>query len=240
MDGKLHAAPISPTPEFQVLDVGTGSGVWAMEFARSNPSSQVTGIDLSAIQSATSVPDNCQFQIANAEKDWNFPQSFDFIHSRLLLFGMHDWPAYFRRCLDHLKPGGWVEAQEVNYPLCCDDESAGSDSAVMRWGNLMHEAMAKGGVDPAPGDNFKRHMLNEGFTNVQGKLTTWACSPWPEDEYGKEIARLQRQNVLMALEGISTMVFMKYFGWTKQEVDALLEGVREDIGDLKKHVYVRV
>ena len=240
MHGKLHTAPIVPTPEFQVLDVGTGSGVWAMEFARNNPSTQVTGIDLSAIQPTTSVPDNCQFQIANAEKDWDFPNSFDFIHSRLLLLGMHDWLAYFRRCFNHQKPGGWVEAQEVNYPLCCDDGSAGSDSAVMRWGKLMYEAMAISGLDPAPGDNFKRHLSNEGFTNVNEKLTTWACSPWPEDENGKEIGSLQRRNILMMLEGVTTMVFMKSFGWTKQEVDALLEGVRKDLDDLGKHVYVRV
>ena len=240
MHGKLHAAPIISTPEFQVLDVGTGSGVWAMEFARSNPSTQVTGIDLSAIQSAISIPNNCHFQIANAEKDWNFPTAFDFIHSRLLLFGMHDWPAYFRRCFNHLKPGGWVEAQEVNYPLCCDNESERSGSAVMRWSRLMHEAMAKSGVDPAPGDNFKRHMSNAGFTNVHEKLTTWACSPWPEDEHQREIGRLQRQNTLMALEGVTTMVFTKSFEWTKQEVDSLLGEVRKDLDDLKQHVYVRV
>ena len=171
------------------------------------------------------MPGNCQFQIANAEKDWELPKSFDFIHSRLLLFGMHDWPAYFRRCFN---------------PLCCDDESAGSDSAVMRWSSLVHEAMAKGGVDPAPGDNFKSHMSKEGFTNVHEKITTWACSPWPVNEYQKAIGSLHRQNTLMALEGITTTVFMKFFGWTKQEVNVLLEGVRKDLDDLRKHVYVRV
>ena len=132
LHGKSHLAPIIPAPEFQVLDVGAGSGVWAMEFARNNPSTHVIGIDLSAIQPTNSLPANCHFQILNAENEWEFPKSFDFIHSRLLLFGMHDWPSYFRRCFSNLRPGGWVEAQEVNYPLYYDDGSAGPNSVLMR------------------------------------------------------------------------------------------------------------
>lgn len=240
MQGKSYIAPITPAPEFQVLDVGAGSGVWAMEFARNNPSTHVTGIDLSAIQPTNSVPANCHFQILNAEKDWDFRKSFDFIHSRLLLFGMHDWPRYFRRCFSNLRPGGWVEAQEVNYPLYCDDGSAGPNSALMRWSKVIREAMGKGGVDSAPGDHFKNYLSDEGFTNVQEKITNWPCSPWSKDEYGKELGRLQRQNMLMMLEGVSTMVLMKHLGWTKQEVEALLQEVRRDLDDLDKHVYIRV
>ena len=240
MYGKLHVAPIISDVEFQVLDVGTGSGVWAIDFAQSNPSGQITGIDLSAIQPTISVPANCQFQITNAEKDWDFPKPFDFIHPRLLLFGMHDWPSYFRRCFNHLKPNGWVEAQEVNYPLCCDDDSAGSDSALMRWSHLIHDTMVKGDIDPAPGDNFKRYLSDEGFINVQEKVMKWPCSPWAEDEDGKELGRLQRQNMLMMLEGVSTRLFMEHLGWTKQEVEALLQDVRKDFNDVGKHIYTRV
>jgi hypothetical protein len=31
LNGKLHLAPIGPTPE-NVLDIGTGTGIWAIEF----------------------------------------------------------------------------------------------------------------------------------------------------------------------------------------------------------------
>ena len=94
MRGRLYIAPIVPAPEFRVFDVGTGSGVWAIEFARNNPSTQVIGIDLSAIQPTSSVPTKCEFQIANAEKGWGFRQPFDFIHSRLLFATIPDWPSY--------------------------------------------------------------------------------------------------------------------------------------------------
>jgi ubiquinone/menaquinone biosynthesis C-methylase UbiE len=33
LSGKLHLAPIGPTPE-NVLDVGTGTGIWAIEFGK--------------------------------------------------------------------------------------------------------------------------------------------------------------------------------------------------------------
>lgn len=34
LDGKLFLAPIDPNPQ-QVLDVGTGTGIWAMYFSSS-------------------------------------------------------------------------------------------------------------------------------------------------------------------------------------------------------------
>ena len=33
-----------------IVDVGTGTGIWAMDFADAHPESQVLGIDLSPIQ----------------------------------------------------------------------------------------------------------------------------------------------------------------------------------------------
>lgn len=72
---------------------------------------------------------------------------------------MQDWSGYFRRSFENLKPGTWVEAQAFHFPLFCDDDSAGPASALMRWGHLVHEAMAKRGIDNALGVKPKHSLL---------------------------------------------------------------------------------
>lgn len=48
LSGKLYLAPIkSPS---RVLDLATGTGIWAIEFAQENTGSTVIGTDLSPIQ----------------------------------------------------------------------------------------------------------------------------------------------------------------------------------------------
>src|SRR5947209_1091117 len=59
LDGELFRAPITKNPQ-RVLDMGTGTGFWAMEFADQFPSAVVLGNDLSPIQPSW-VPPNCSF-----------------------------------------------------------------------------------------------------------------------------------------------------------------------------------
>jgi methylase of polypeptide subunit release factors len=47
-DGGLFLSPlVSPA---RVLDIGTGTGIWAIEFAKRYPHTQVIGTDLSLIR----------------------------------------------------------------------------------------------------------------------------------------------------------------------------------------------
>src|ERR1700743_1076748 len=48
-DNKSHLAPLGPNIQ-KALDVGTGTGIWAIDFADEFPSAQVIGTDLSPIQ----------------------------------------------------------------------------------------------------------------------------------------------------------------------------------------------
>lgn len=47
---KLHAAPVNTSKAHRVLDLGTGTGIWAIDYAHQNPSAKVIGLDLSPIQ----------------------------------------------------------------------------------------------------------------------------------------------------------------------------------------------
>lgn len=50
LHGKLFLAPIQAEQCHHVLDVGTGTGIWALDFADAYPNAEVSGVDLSPIQ----------------------------------------------------------------------------------------------------------------------------------------------------------------------------------------------
>ena len=64
------------------MDVGCGSGAWAIEVADDFPTANVIGIDLSPIQPAD-VPQNCEFIVADLNQGLNFDDdSMDLVQGR--------------------------------------------------------------------------------------------------------------------------------------------------------------
>lgn len=77
----------------KILDVATGTGVWALEMAQEFPNAEIHGVDLSPIylRSETStnkpIPPNCHFQLCNVLDGVPFPDNyFDFVYQRLLVY----------------------------------------------------------------------------------------------------------------------------------------------------------
>lgn len=60
VDGALYQAPLQKDSIKRCLDFGTGTGIWAIDFADEFPSCEVIGTDLSPIQ-PSSVPPNLSF-----------------------------------------------------------------------------------------------------------------------------------------------------------------------------------
>jgi SAM-dependent methyltransferase len=97
--GKLFLAPIGDNPQ-RVLDVGTGTGIWATDFADQYPSAEVIGFDLSPIQ-PTWVAPNVRFEVNDAcEAEWGYTtNSFDFVHARAMYGSIADWPEFYQKVL---------------------------------------------------------------------------------------------------------------------------------------------
>lgn len=241
LEGALYRAPI-PKSLVSVLDVGTGSGIWALDFADQHPGCRVLGIDLSPIKPNRAVPQNCTFRVHNAEEEWDFGdfRPFDLIHSRFLVMGMRDWRGYFQKCFDNLKPGGWVEVHEVQFPMKSANPSTPADAPFLRWGNVIYEGLAKGGIDSGAANAFPQYLKEVGFEDIVEEMIPWAVAPWPEDEKGRKIGQMEADNLHNGMEGMTFGVLTKNLGWTREEVDDFVAEIRKDMYDTKKKYSISV
>lgn len=96
---RLHFAPLAEDVH-TILDIGTGTGIWAIEMGDQYPSADVLGIDLSPIQPEW-VPSNVHFMVDDAESEWVHPRNyFDYIHTRHTVMAIKDWPKLYRTALE--------------------------------------------------------------------------------------------------------------------------------------------
>ncbi|KAK0649780.1 S-adenosyl-L-methionine-dependent methyltransferase [Cercophora newfieldiana] len=228
-DAKVH----------RVLDVGSGTGSWAVEFADEHPEASVVGVDLSPIQLDYGPP-TLTFYVDDIEEEWVFESKFDYIHSRMMSVSLVDWDRYLHRCYDNLEPGGHLELAEVKMPYDCDDGTVLETHAHMKWVRLLMEASERMGrpfVDPT---RLKEQMEAIGFQDVQVQKDKWPMNPWPKGHRWKELGAAVLENFDEGLESFSYKLCTEGLGWTKEEVDELLVEVRKNIHDRSLHLYITV
>ena len=103
LDGKLCLAPLKDDIR-KVVDIATGTGSWAIDFADAYPNCEVIGTDVSPIQPSW-IPPNLKFEIDDCTLPWTFdPDSIDFVHLRYLVGSIQDWPGLFKEAYRCIKP----------------------------------------------------------------------------------------------------------------------------------------
>ncbi len=157
--------------------MGTGTGIWAIDFADEFPSAIVIGTDLSPIQ-PTWVPPNCKFIVDDLENEWlyNSSEAFDYIHGRALGGSIKDWKSLYQQIFKHLKPGGYVEIQEYEKLESDDDPEFKNAPSAARWQDLMGEASEKFGRRINVATEMKPLMIDVGFVDVTDEVRP-VCSP---------------------------------------------------------------
>lgn len=232
----LFFAPISKNPQY-VLDVGTGTGIWAIDFADLHPSATVIGTDLSPVQPRW-VPPNLHFQVDDANDNWTFPHPFDFIHCREPQSAIKG-PHLFSQAFQALKPGGWLEVRSTTLPLMCDDGTI-DGTAFLKWSEEMLKIGRMMGTEFDNPYHYCRWMRETGFVNVQEKRLPLPVNPWPKDKRLKQIGMWEMVNFGEGLQGFSLKAFTEYLGWSREELEVFLVQVKRDIENKQIHAYLYV
>ncbi|KAF3799463.1 Secondary metabolism regulator laeA [Colletotrichum gloeosporioides] len=223
----------------RVLDVGTGTGIWSIDYADEHPEATVIGVDLSPIQPEF-VPPNCYFEVDDIDKPWIFSQPFDFIFVRAMVGSFRSWPKFLSQAYDNLEPGGYIELHDNNFPAICGDGTMTEDSYILQWTQNVVKATDVAGQPITTAPSFKRLLEEAGFVDVQERTEYWPVGTWAADPRQKNIGLWCAESMMQGIESICMALFTRMLDWTKEEVLVFCAHVRDEMKKGKVHAYFLV
>ncbi|KAF5703767.1 methyltransferase [Fusarium globosum] len=239
LGNSLYEAPIGNNPQ-KVLDIGCGTGIWAIEFADEHPSADVLGVDLSPIQPSF-VPPNCRFEIDDITNEWTYPEdTFDFIHTRSMTGCLPDWTEFYRKAFKHTKPGGWVESVELWGNSKCDDDTLKPESPLHKWVEVFKKIESLTGKSFFWDDKMQQSISDAGFINVSGRRIKVPIGTWPKDKTLKQWGAWNRHFLLQGLEGFSIRGLTEMLGWKYEDAQLFLADMRKELTNPALHAYLDV
>ncbi|KAH1497616.1 hypothetical protein LV164_004456 [Aspergillus fumigatus] len=237
LDGQLFRSPI-PRDVSRILDLGTGTGIWAIEMADEFPTAKVIGNDLSPIQ-PTWVPPNLSFEVDDFESDWEYSKPFDFIHARDLQGSVSDYNRLVAQAFANLAPGGWFEFADADLLVCCDDETIKEAKNMLEVNRLVCDASARFGKLMGTAKQHKQRLEDAGLVNVREEIYKIPFSPWAKDPKLKELGKFHQVNMIESLDAYSFALLTRVLGWHITEVHALLAGARAELLNRSIHLYAK-
>ncbi|OJJ44488.1 hypothetical protein ASPZODRAFT_18678 [Penicilliopsis zonata CBS 506.65] len=238
LSGELHVAPIGDV--HRVLDIGTGTGIWAMDFADQHPAAEVIGNDLSPIQPGW-VPANCVFEVDDFEAEWQYSRPFDYIHGRELAGSIKDINHLAVQAFNNLKPRGYFELQSFAVKQFSDDGSLEKKGPfTIQLAELIKEAGLKFGKPMQDIDTWGEALKSAGFIDIITKVVKAPLTAWPKDEKQKRIGRFLQSHTNQALGSYLPGILTTVLGWAKEEVDLMAAKVRNELADQSIHQYGKV
>jgi hypothetical protein len=138
-----------------------------------------------------------------------------------------------------LKPGGWIELQELRFFMQCDDGTMpGRDRyGYSKFIDLCMEGFRKFGVNALATEKSRELLTDGGFIDVEEKVWKVPVGIWPKDPTMKTIGLYNRSIIIDGLQGVGMAPLTRALGWTPAEVEVFLVEVRKSLMDSSIHSY---
>ena len=242
---ELHKHPISSGDnDVRILDLGTGTGIWAISMADKYPNAEVIGLDVANIQ-PQEIPPNLRFKVP---RDWESPwsyglDSFDLIHLRMGCGAVSSWPELFHNIHMHLKPRtGRLEWVEVDYePRNAGNVPLPPGMRLLQWYRYIKDATMRVERKIDYPHTNKELLARQGFVDIQEEVIRLPLREWPTDrptsDYERELGRWWGTAFHDGLEALSLWPFSKIFNWSLEDIGRFIRDVRIDLRDKRFLIY---
>lgn len=217
--GTNHLAPI--TEPRSVLDVGTGTGQWAVDMSLEFPRALVVGGDQPPPIPAHDAP-RYRYLRLNILRGLPFVDgAFDYVHQRLLRAGIPvlAWPDAVRELARVTAPGGIVELGESG------EDWGNAGPASTRFFSLMRQLGARFGMDTEgpPGLGLPRFLAGAGLEDIGER-----CVTVPVGEWGGRVGSFMASNI-RAVGRALMPVYAAALGVPEEETASLVSEMLREI-----------
>jgi ubiquinone/menaquinone biosynthesis C-methylase UbiE len=195
-----YLAPISQPRD--ILDVGSGSGRWALDMALAFQHANVVGLDLVPPPADATTgdashdirPPNYAFVPGNVLEALPFGNAtFDYVHQRLLFAAIPRprWPQVVGELARVTRPHGWVELVEGSVGA---GAASPAERTFTQWA-LKVTSMRQ--IDLQVGPHLPTFLRDAGFANVDVREVQI-----PIGKHGGRLGRMMQTDVLAVIQGL--------------------------------------
>lgn len=240
-------------PKPAIIDIGTGSGIWAIEMAKEFPESDVLGVDLApvGVANASNVPGNCRFEVRDANK--GFPEyhgAFDVVHVRCTGSGIKDREGFFQEVKAMLRPGGvflFVDGDlhlysETHEQLPWREQGEPGFSWLLRVFQYTFQTFqARGFTTGRTPDDAATHMeLVGGFDGIGRETVYVPIGAWlqgdPQDAFRiQKMGKAMGKDALQVLQGHRPAIVEG--GVPQETVDDAIRQAEVEVQSNPAHIY---
>jgi len=252
-DVERALTPTPSKPKVAILDVGCGSGLWAIEMAKKFPHVDVKGIDLllpPPVTGVTDLPPNVVWEIDDANLPMTlYNECFDVVHARSVASGINDYREFIAKVAAMLRPGGvglfiendWWLYDENRVPVTfaeLDDSTASWNQRIM--GPLRRILASRGQNPQALAHRVAWLQAREEFDHVQEIAKFIPVGPWDQNASKEEsyLAHLEQQFVIQRLEELRP-VLLSGHDVSEETIHEFCSMGKEEFISMKPRFYAR-
>ncbi|OJD21863.1 hypothetical protein ACJ73_06793 [Blastomyces percursus] len=241
---KLYLAPINKPQK--VLDVGTGTGIWAIDFADQHPEA------MSTTQPSTPGPSPPTLSITSTsarplrlhprldrlhETVPHLPQARRLSGSKQCLRLARERRRLHPRRREIYPPPVGPAVRRVRRAHGQDDDEK---YTLRQWGRLFGECGERTGKTTTISENQRGVMVGAGFEAVEETRFKLVVGLWPKDPALKQVGHYHQLECLQACEGWALALLTRVIKWDVEEVQVLLANFRASVKDKSIHSYTPV